>query len=564
MTRRQPPPDRAQPASVKQPQHVRVLGSTGDGETGEAGDVREAGEVERASSGNGATQSGRSTAAKRSPGAERSTAAKRSAGDKGSARARGSARAKGSSGAKRPAGSKSGASPVSSDGTERVARTNAARPSAARERGLGLAPARRAGGHLPFERHDRPLGRPSPAATDPEVATRVETIDETVPGGRVIRARLGRLAPRVDRSVFGAPSGRRASAGRVLGVGLLCFAIWTLFDANQLYHNALSSPFGARRTVAVTILRPIASVTNFFGLSGPVNAANSALGRAAPSASTPLPTIPPSVAATSGRPSSGVSPIPGSHLRPSSGPYANSLTPGVSSANWPPPVLQPTTAHPLVLLDIGDSIGEDLGTGLGDLFSGDQYVRVIQAGKIDTGLARPDYYNWPVELALELRRYHPGAVVVMMGANDNQTLTLANGSGVPVSSPEWNTAYRQRIATIMEEATDSGAHLLWVGLPPLDSAAANSAFAERVNSMAEQEAAAHRGVTYVSSWDLLAGPKGTFVQYKTVDGSIMQIRYSDGVHLAPSGWDLLASYILGPMEQAWHVDLHATQLIRVG
>jgi hypothetical protein len=62
---------------------------------------------------------------------------------------------------------------------------------------------------------------------------------------------------------------------------------------------------------------------------------------------------------------------------------------------------------------------------------------------------------------------------------------------------------------------------------------------------------------------VLAGPHGSFVQYKEVDGRVQQIRYSDGVHLAPTGWDLLASALLGPMQRAWHIELHARPLFKV-
>ena len=59
---------------------------------------------------------------------------------------------------------------------------------------------------------------------------------------------------------------------------MLCFLIWLLFDANQLYHSAEAGQIGVRRTVAVTILRPIAAITNALHISGPVNTANTELG----------------------------------------------------------------------------------------------------------------------------------------------------------------------------------------------------------------------------------------------------------------------------------------------
>lgn len=398
---------------------------------------------------------------------------------------------------------------------------------------------------------------PSAQATRPEVAASEVVEDFPTETGRVLRTRVGAEAPRVPRNVYRQPSGRRFSAGRALAVGLICFALWTLFDANQLYHNAMSSPFGARRTVSLTILRPLAAVANALKVSGPVNAADSALGRNTAASSRTLPTVP--VVAVRPPNNAGVSGLPPRpHTR--SGQSIVTTLPVIG----PPALAQPTVRHPLVLLDIGDSIGEDLGMGLGDVFSGDPYVRVLEKAVIDTGLGRPDYYNWPAELAAELRKYHPGAVVVMMGANDNQALITASGKGVPVGTARWNTLYAERIDLVMSEVTSSGAHLLWVGLPPLASPAVGSAFARKLNAMAEKAALSHPGVSYVSSWSVLGGPKGSFVQYKRVNGSIQQIRYSDGVHLAPAGWDLLASYLLGPMTREWGVRLHAAPLMRLG
>lgn len=360
---------------------------------------------------------------------------------------------------------------------------------------------------------------------------------------------------------------KRASAGRVIGVGLLCFGLWTLFDANQLYQNALSSPFGTRRSVALSVLRPLKDVTNALRISGPVNAADSALGRGGEETISTLPPLPPTGTRPARRPpndadQNGIAPRPHTNLgqRGAGGPTPPPPPPPAG----PPPLRQPSRAHPLVMLDIGDSIGEDLGFGLGDVFAHDPYVKVIQKGMVDTGLAHPfgtAGYNWPVELETFIHQYHPGVVVMMMGANDDQTLALANGSGIPTTSPQWDAVYRHRMLLLMAEATASGAHVIWVGLPPVQNSAVNPAFARHVNSIAQSLAQTTPGVTYVSSWSLLAGPQGQFVQYKDVDGTDQQIRYSDGVHLAPAGWDLLASYLLQPMRQSLHIRLHAKALM---
>ncbi len=400
--------------------------------------------------------------------------------------------------------------------------------------------------------------RPARTASAPSAARPASAPSAARP---VRNARRSRSKPASRRTRV---ASARAPAGRALAVGLLCFALWTIFDANHLYDNALSAPFGTRRTVAIEILRPLAAVANAFGISGPVNAADSALGRGGAITSSKLPSVSPPPPADRVRPPNdadiyGVAPRPHTWGK-------TSLDDGTGTQRvvWPPPIAQPTRAHPLVMLEIGDSIGEDLGYGLGDVFSNDPRVRVLQKAVIATGLARPDYYNWPVALEADLKKYRPGVVVVMLGANDDQSLSLANGGAVAVGTPQWDRVYRQRVQLLMDEAVAAGAHVLWVGLPPLDSPAVNSAFAIRVNSIAKAAAEATSGVTFAGSWNLLAGPKGAFVQYKKVNGILQQIRYSDGVHLAPYGWDLLASYLLGPMQQAWHVQLGARPLYKLG
>jgi hypothetical protein len=348
---------------------------------------------------------------------------------------------------------------------------------------------------------------------------------------------------------------KRASAGRAIAVGLLAFGIWTLFDANQLYQNALSAPYGARRSVALAILRPIKDVTNAIGLSGPVNGANDALGRTGAETSATLPPMP----TFPGRPHSYPNDMDAFGMAPRPHTIAGAKLPTTPTGptTWPPALRQPSLAHPLVVLDIGDSIGEDLGFGLGDVFAHDPYVKLIQKGAIDTGLARPSYYNWPLVLRADIAKFHPGVVVMMMGANDDSALELPGGGSVPTGTRQWDSVYRHRILLLMEEATSSGSHVVWVGLPPIQNSNVTPQFASHVNQIAQGLARTTAGVQYVSSWALLAGPKGQFVQYKSVNGSVQQIRYPDGLHLAPAGWDLLGSSLLKPMSQVLHLKLHA-------
>ncbi len=73
----------------------------------------------------------------------------------------------------------------------------------------------------------------------------------------------------VDESAPPAPSTsevtdvarRTAPWTRVLGISVAAFLVWLLLFAPTLQHNAQVSPVGARRTVAMDILGPIAATS---------------------------------------------------------------------------------------------------------------------------------------------------------------------------------------------------------------------------------------------------------------------------------------------------------------
>ncbi len=451
----------------------------------------------------------------------------------------------------------------------RTASAKAASTQASRRAGADKPAARgasaRAGGGMARPRSTQPSPSPGP------LLRRVQRSDRTVRQQIPARGRR-QVSPRSEEE--GAPTDkrRRASAGRILAVGLFCFFLWLLFDANQLYHSAETGQIGVRRSVAVAILRPIAAVSNALRISGPVNAADSALGRCGiggapvcggngqgpgsstiPVTSTVPTTIPPPVVVVSRRDTGYMGFLAAPHL---GGPPTPQSLPV-----WPPAIAPPSARHPLVLLSIGDSIGEDLGFGLGDVFSTDPDVTVIQKGVEDTGLARADYYDWPAALAVDLRRYHPKIVVIMMGANDAQFFYVGGNRYIPFamplsSDPAWSNAYRARVSLVMQEATDAGAHVMWVGLPPMGpGSTVPHGFPSQVSRIFYSEAMAHPGVEYFSAAKVLSNHKGAFTEYMTIHNSVEQVRSTDGVHLLPAGYDLLAQDLVLPMEQDWHVKL---------
>ena len=147
----------------------------------------------------------------------------------------------------------------------------------------------------------------------------------------------------------------------------------------------------------------------------------------------------------------------------------------------------------------------------------------------------------------------------MLGANDMQSFSVGNGRYLlfSMASATWWRAYAARVALVMEEATSAGAHVMWVGLPPMGAASTVPAgFPQKLDRVFLIEARRHPGVTYYPSDKVLATRRGGFIMWLSVNGSYEQIRSSDGVHLLPAGYDLLAKALVQPMERAWNVNLH--------
>ena len=221
----------------------------------------------------------------------------------------------------------------------------------------------------------------------------------------------------------------------------------------------------------------------------------------------------------------------------------------------PPPVRQPSAARPLALLEIGDSLGEDLGSGLLDVLSGHADVHVLPKATGDSGLVNTTYYNWPLSLAGELAEYHPGVVVVFLGGNDAQSF-YAGGTYYGFGSAAWRKIYGVRVGALMHEATAAGAHVLWVGMPVMASARFSADMAV-LDTIYAAQAKAHPGVVYLSTWKLFEDAAGHYAQFLPgPGGKSVQVRDPDGIHIDPPAGDVrIGTAVVSAIEQRFKIKL---------
>jgi len=223
----------------------------------------------------------------------------------------------------------------------------------------------------------------------------------------------------------------------------------------------------------------------------------------------------------------------------------------------PAPALRslPTAASaPLCVLEIGDSLGIDLGDQLRTLLDANGMARTVVASLGDSGLSNISYYDWPAHLATLLATVRPQLVVVFIGANDDQGLSLDGAASVP-GTPAWVAGYAGRVDEVVSEATNAGARVVWVGMPPMASPDLNAAM-QLEDAIYQRETAAAPGALYVPSTPVLGNPSG-FYEITGVDatGQPVALRTPDGVHLTPTGAGLLAHTVIDAVDERWHLAL---------
>jgi hypothetical protein len=165
-------------------------------------------------------------------------------------------------------------------------------------------------------------------------------------------------------------------------------------------------------------------------------------------------------------------------------------------------------------------------------------------GKIGTGLARDDKFNWPRELKRISDTFRPQLFVLSVGINDRQAI-VSGDTRIAWGTPEWTEKYRQDIADFINTAVAGNASAMLIGLPAMRETEANNDALEKNKMYAD--AVTKLGapkVQYVEPWKLNASGADAFASYgPDIHGQVVQIRQTDGVHFTPAGEDLLAAYL---------------------
>jgi hypothetical protein len=166
--------------------------------------------------------------------------------------------------------------------------------------------------------------------------------------------------------------------------------------------------------------------------------------------------------------------------------------------------------------------------------------------QLQSGLTRPDYFDWPRELDRVARSDEDyEVVVVMFGANDAQGIIEPDGTvHQEAGDEEWQAEYRRRVGGVMDLLRADGRLVAWVGQPIMRSEEFSEEMA-MLNEIFREEAAARPWVKFIDIWPLFSTASGEYDAYlEDDDGEEKLMRHPDGVHLDREGGERAARYIL--------------------
>ncbi len=340
-------------------------------------------------------------------------------------------------------------------------------------------------------------------------------------------------------------SERTANAWAVVVAALASLTLAALLTSAKLVEIAERQPLGVWRDRQVSVADRVDRFANFFSLNRPYDFIIDIRG-SGNTAGRKINTIDEVVSTTTG-------PVTTSTTVPAVVPDASLSTtttsPATTTTASPYPLRTVDDTDPLRVFAAGDSQMEFLSQAL-STESGDRALDVEAEFQISTGLSRPDYFNWPAELASVIGSSDPEAVVLFMGANDHQDMATSSGDRLVRDSAEWQTEWARRLALTFDLLEMPGRQVFWVTQPPMRDARLNDGMST-LNALAAEVVSARDFVTAIDIWPMFGGESGFSSRVVGPDGSSTSARVSDGVHLNRTAASWVAEMIFESFDGTW-------------
>lgn len=191
---------------------------------------------------------------------------------------------------------------------------------------------------------------------------------------------------------------------------------------------------------------------------------------------------------------------------------------------------------------VGDSLSIPLGQRLEEYFTKYDDISFARRGKVSSGLARPDFFDWEKNLTEMVEKHRPTTLIIMIGTNDNKSLKRRDGKRIAFGNGSWAKEYTRRMKRLFEIARkyNPKCRLFWVGAPIMEPKKLNTDVMQ-INHIIRTLCQRTPNCRFVDTWDALADDAGQFTQYaRGLTGKRIRLRADDGVHVTHVASQILA------------------------
>jgi lysophospholipase L1-like esterase len=215
-----------------------------------------------------------------------------------------------------------------------------------------------------------------------------------------------------------------------------------------------------------------------------------------------------------------------------------------SSVGAPAPARKPLKT----LLVTGDSLSQPLDQELARRLTGGG-VNVVRDPHLGTGISKSTIVDWGKLSVSQVKKHHPSAVVVFIGANEGFPMAGPDGKQVNCCGVDYAAIYASRVRQMMNTYRQAGAaRVYWLTLPtPRDPD--RQKIARTVNAAILVAAEPWRSQVRVFDTVPIFTPGAKYRDAMDIGGRQQIVRESDGIHLSEAGSSLLADRLLAVMDR---------------
>jgi hypothetical protein len=209
------------------------------------------------------------------------------------------------------------------------------------------------------------------------------------------------------------------------------------------------------------------------------------------------------------------------------------------------------------ILSVGDAVGGGLGAGMMRMGEVDGRYEVTIRFNEESGLSRPEIYDWPGTLSKLLETSGYDVIVVLIGVNDRQTIRDGNAR-YNFGSPEWISAYTRQVDRMLEVLRASGAKVYWVSIPPMADPDYDEAM--RFISGLQKQRVVASGAAYVDIRSTFLTADGRYKDSgPDENGDVRRLRGRDGISFFKQGNNVMGQLVLRALQSKLPADMEAAE-----